>query len=78
MAPPKEYRAMVEKIILDGKHGPYAVASVEGLGSVTFSLVLPVWEEEVPEPGEYVVLSRVRKKPSGWRAHCGRFLQPSD
>lgn len=78
MAPAQEYRAIVEKINLSGRHGPYAVSSVPGLGLVTFSLQPPVWNEEFPEEGEYVVLTQVRKKRSGWRAHSGRFLQPTD
>jgi hypothetical protein len=75
------YRAIVEKIIPKGKHGPYAVARCDGLGTgtVTFSLTPKVWpEKESPEPGMYVVLSEVRKKRAGWRAQNVRFLKPSD
>ena len=79
MSNEKEYRAIVEKIIDKGQHGPYAVAKGKELDNITFSLKSPVWEEEDwPEPGMYVVLSRVRKKRAGWRANRGRFLKPSD
>jgi len=79
MSIPNDYQAIVNKIISDGKHGPYAVAHSEELGWITFSLDPAVWSEsDLPECGMYVVLSRVRKKPAGWRAQHGRFFQPSD
>lgn len=76
----ESYIGVVEKIITDGPHGPYAlVTKVEPLGSVTFSLRPPVWnEDDLPEPGMYVVLEKVRRKRAGWRANSGRFLKPSD
>ena len=75
----KCYIAVVEKTIRDGKHGPYAVASSDDIGTITFSLEPPVWEEkDWPEGGTMVVLSEIRKKRAGWRANRGRFLQPSD
>lgn len=75
----KSYTVVVQKTIRNGKHGPYAVASSDELGSITFSLDPPVWQEEDwPEGGSVVVLSRVSKKRAGWRANRGRFLQPSD
>ena len=72
--------AIVQAIVLNGKHGPYAVATSEKVdGSITFSLSRSVWQERgVPEQGVYVRLSRLRKKRDGWRAHHGRFLRPSD
>lgn len=74
-----EYQAVVQKIIPGGKHGPYAVASSDQLGSVTFSLDSNVWQEDDwPDPGTCVVLSRIRKKRAGWRAQNGRFFQPFD
>lgn len=73
------YPAIVEKLVPNGRHGPYAIARCEELGSVTFSLEPPVWtEEDWPEQGMYVLLSQVRKKRAGWRAKIGRFVQPSD
>lgn len=73
------YRAIVEKIISKGPHGPFAVATEKTLGSVTFSLLPEVWQEEdLPERGMYVVLSQIRKKRAGWRARKGRYLKPSD
>lgn len=79
MANDISYRAVVEKIIPSGRHGPYVVARSEELGSVTFSLDPEVWQEtDVPEPGMYVVLSRIRRKRAGWRAKHGRYLEPSD
>lgn len=79
MASNQGYQAVVEKIIRGGKHGPYAVARTEEIGLVTFSLDGNVWQEkDWPEPGMYVMLSQVRKKPAGWRAQHGRFMQPFD
>lgn len=75
----KVYRAIVEKIITNGKHGPYAVASHDKLGNITFSLNEKCWQEDDwPEPGTFVMLFRLRKKRAGWRASIGRFLVPSD
>jgi hypothetical protein len=75
----QDYHGVVEKIIPEGKHCPYVVARVEGLGSVTFSLDKEVWQEEDwPEPGTCVMLSKVRKKRAGWRAQQARFIEPSD
>ena len=74
-----DYQAVVEKIISDGNHGPYAVARCQELGCITFSLDPKVWQEDdLPEPGICVVLSKIRKKRAGWRAQIGRFLMPSD
>lgn len=74
------YKAIVEKIVSRGRHGPYAVATCEAFdGSVTFGLTSPVWnEKEYPEPGTYVILTDIRKKRAGWRANSGRFFQPAD
>jgi hypothetical protein len=73
------YRAIVEKIVRRGPHGPYAIASSENLGSITFSLDPSVWREETwPDPGTYVILLQLRRKRAGWRAEQGRFLTPSD
>ena len=72
-------RGIVQRIDSDGKHGPYAIATVDGLGSVTFSLEKRVWDEEdKPEPGEVVVLSKLREKRAGWRAMCARYTTPAD
>ncbi len=75
----KGYQAIVEKIILGGRHGPYAVARSPELGSITFSLDSEIWQEkDWPEPGICVMLSQIRKKRAGWRAKHGRFINPSD
>lgn len=75
----KNYRAIVEKIIQGGRHGAYAVARSDELGSVTFSLDGNVWQEsDWPEAGTYVMLWDMRKKRAGWRAQHGRFVEPSD
>lgn len=72
-------QAVVQKVYPDGRHGPYAIATVESLGSITFSLEGSVWDEEdVPEPGEIVMLSKLRKKRAGWKAMFGRRYRPSD
>jgi len=71
--------AVVQKITSGGRHGPYVVATTEDLGSITFSLDASVWDEEdVPDPGEIVCLSKLRKKRAGWRAMYGRRYRPSD
>ena len=73
------YKAVVQKIVRQGAHGPYAVATEAELVMVTFSLEPDVWEEKTwPEEGDVVVLSEIRKKRAGWRANRGRFLQQSD
>ncbi len=73
------YPAVVDRVILNGKHGPYAVALSESLGMITFSLSAHVWREEsYPETGVWVVLYDLRKKRAGWRAQQGRYLRPSD
>ena len=75
----QSYCAMVQKVIPKGAHGPYAVASSEELGLITFSLEAPAWtEKDWPEGGSMVILSDIRKKLAGWRASRGRFLRPSD
>lgn len=72
--------AVVERLVLNGKHGPYAVASAKGIqGAITFSLEPSVWHEQSnPELGTLVILSDLRLKRAGWRAYSGRFVRPSD
>ena len=75
----REYMAVIEKIVKDGKHGPYAVARSDEIGLITFALNEKVWKEkDIPEPGMIVFLSEVRKKRAGWRALIGRYMCPSD
>lgn len=76
----KQFKAVIQKVEQKGKHGPFAIAIIEGFnGSVTFSLEADVWqEEETPESGEIVILSNVRKKYAGWRAKQARYYIPSD
>lgn len=66
--------------IVQGRHGPYAVAQAEGVeGSITFALTRPCWQEEdVPELGVCVVLWSLRRKRAGWRAMKARLVQLSD
>jgi hypothetical protein len=73
-------KAVVQKVIREGKHGPFAVATSNQLeGSVTFSLEPTVWKEkEWPEEGMMVYLGELRQKRAGWRAKNGRFWKPSD
>lgn len=74
------FEAVVQEVV-QGKHGPYAVALVDmaGIKRATFALKSPVWEEGVlPEPGTVVVLNDFRKKRAGWRAESARFYRPSD
>ena len=74
--------AAVEKVVIHGRHGPYAVARDQGSKNrrlVTFSLQSPVWTEQShPEPGTIVLLGDVRRKVSGWRAHSARFKRLED
>ena len=74
-----EYVAIVGKIIVDGKHGPYGVAHHRELGAVTFSLSNSVWiEEKWPDPGTVVMLLDLRMKRGGWRAEKARLFRPED
>jgi len=74
----ENYQAVVQKVIKNGNHGPYAVALCE-VGTVTFSLEKDVWQEDkFPEPGTFVLLADFQKKRAGWRAKSGRFVRPSD
>jgi len=74
-----EYQVVIQKIIKNGRHGPYAVARYQGLGSITFSLDSSVWQEDDwPDPGMCVILTKIRKKRAGWCAKSGRFVKPSD
>ena len=78
MAQQRTYEAVVDKVV-DGSNGPYAVAYSDELGYVTFSLNATVWkEEEHPEAGVTVILSKVKLMRAGWRASNGRFFEPSD
>ncbi len=73
-------KAIVQKVIREGKHGPFAVATSDQLdGSVTFSLEPTVWtEDDWPEQGMVVILGKLIQKRAGWRAKEGRFFKPSD
>ncbi len=72
-------QAIVQKIVIDGMHGPYAVTSNDELGSITFALTGDVWsEDDNPELGEIVCLSKLRKKRAGWRSIEARRLRPSE
>ena len=67
MANPTIYRALVEKIIPNGRHGAYAVARSATIGPITFLLCQPVWQEDIwPESGTFVMLSGLMKKRAGW------------
>lgn len=77
----KEVRATVVSSPLEGPHGIYFVTKAVIPGgseeSITFSL--EVWrEKEMPEPGTIVVLSDIREKVAGLRAHSARFSRPED
>jgi hypothetical protein len=76
----EKVKAVIQKVIPAGNHGPFAVATSESIdSSITFSLEPTVWQEdEWPEQGMIVVLSKLRKKRAGWRAKTGRFFKPSD
>lgn len=75
----RRYTAYVQKVVRNGKHGPYAVVREDTLGLVTFSLDQSVWREKRwPEAGSCIVLEDVHKKRSGWRANNCRFYRPED
>lgn len=70
-------QVVTEKVVLDGKHGPYAVGRDSKLGVITFSLKPPVWQEgEYPETGTIVEVSDIQKKKAGWRAKSARIVRP--
>jgi hypothetical protein len=75
-----EYRATIQKVVPEGRHGPFAVAlAYEDGRNITFSLDKPVWQgESLPEPGTIVMLSQLSKKWAGWRASSARLFQPAD
>jgi len=74
-----KYPAIVQKVFPHGRHGPYAKARSETLGSVTFSLDQSVWREaEWPQEGEWIVMEDIRKKRAGWRAEKCRLMRPED
>jgi hypothetical protein len=73
------YSAIVQNVFPNGNHGPYALATSDSIGFITFLLAPPVWSENSnPEPGTYVVLSDLTKKRAGWRAGSARFFRPAD
>jgi len=76
----KQVKAVVQKVIKEGKHGPFVVAQAKEIaGSVTFSLEPTVWQEsEWPQVGEVVFLEKLRQKRAGWRAKKARFFRPCD
>ena len=78
----KSYLAIVEKLV-QGRHGDYVVTRTGELGVVTFALDGKAWrEEDRPDPGDRVVLSRiishVSKGRAKWRAKEVRAFNPSD
>jgi len=78
MSDDQSVQAIVHEVVTDGKHGPYAVTSHDKLGSITFALTDDVWsEDDNPELGEIVCLSKLRKKQAGWRSMEARRLRPS-
>ncbi len=70
----------VVQAVLTGRHGDYVVTrSGQVVGSITFSLDSGVWQgSERPKSGEVVMLSDIRPKRAGWRAHKARYVQLSD
>lgn len=71
---------VVSGVNFSGRHGPYAYANVENLGTVTFSLEKEVWQhsDNVPESGTLVVLDQFREKEKGWRAMSARYKTLDD
>ncbi|MEI7719964.1 MAG: hypothetical protein WCI89_02015 [bacterium] len=74
-------RAVVQSVVPEGRHGPFAFATSEDERalSVSFSLNQEVWKEEhSPERGSFVMLGQLSRKRAGWRAAYARFLKPTD
>lgn len=74
-------KAVVQKVVPEGKHGPFIVLTAEGFkGSITLSLEeLRAWQgDNWPEQGEFIALKEVIQKRAGWRAKSGRYWNPSD
>lgn len=79
MSTSESITATVTNVIQNGKHGPYAVVQDHEYGSITFSLEDDIWmEDDLPEIGETVHLSKLRHLQSGWRSNLVRRLTPSD
>jgi hypothetical protein len=76
-----ELRAIVQKVIAGGKHGPYAVALSDDPAprNITFALTPSVWgNNPAPEPGTVVMLSGLVRKRAGWRATGSRHVTLAD
>lgn len=72
-------KAIVQDIIHSGKHGPFAVAAVEGVdGSVTFSLITDWHENRWPEKGSIIWVDDWQWKRAGWRVHRAWFCIPDE
>lgn len=66
--------------IEEGPRGPFAFAVSDQIeGSITFSLIYPVWKESrLPPDGAVVILSELINVDGKWRAMSARFLTPAD
>lgn len=74
-------KAIVQRVVPKGPHGPFAVATSESFqgGSITFSLEPTVWQDrDWPKEGSVVCLWNLREKRLGWRAKKGRSWRLSD
>lgn len=83
MIPSGEIVGILNKVVEEGQHGPYAVVTPKPeyqdkvSGTVTFSMA--VWKEsENPEGGVWVVLGDLQRKEAGWRAGRARLYRPED
>ncbi len=80
----KPWRRAVVHGIRDGPHGPWAITTVDDTeeddieGSVTFSLLPPVWKERTfPGRGTHVLLQDIQFKNAGWRAARAKYVRPN-
>jgi hypothetical protein len=84
--PEEEYAKGRVQGVYPGRHGFYAVVTIERTNTrlreqelITFSLNRNVWsEDQHPENGESVHLSDFTEKRKGWRARKARFWRLSD
>lgn len=82
----KALKVKVGEVKLVGRHNtpwvitwPTNAEKKKNLGSITFAASEDVWDgKHPPEAGEFLVVSDIRQKPQGWRAHTARYFREDD
>ena len=76
----EEIKATVRLVDLNGRRGPYAKATIEGVkGTITFSLESGVWHSgTIPQADVFVMLSNLQRKGKGWIAMSARLYTLAD